>query len=262
MTYPHHDRPLIKLYGERNTGTHYLARLVASNLNARMLENIEPRIIRRTARRLRATEIVRDVYYGFTFRRNLGWKHMNPRTLDELRRLGIDVARLRFIMLTKNPYSWIVSMMRNPYHLGLQKVDDIDAFVARQWPCSRRENMTTASASLIDMWCAKTRRYLTLAGHGQGCIVRYEDLLIDPAAAIAAMASELGVERRSDQFVNIDTSAKRAGRAQGRTFESYRLYYLNEEWRARLTPTAIATINRQLDPDVMRRTGYEIIPTA
>jgi hypothetical protein len=183
---------------------------------------------------------------------------MNPKSLHELRRLRIDLTGLRFIMLTKNPYAWVVSMMRNPYHLGVDRVGDIDELVRRQWPCTRRENMGTMAASLIEVWCTKTRSYLNLVNQAQSCLVRYEDLLIDPAASVTCVASALGLQRRGDAFVNFDLSAKRR-RARGRTFESYRLYYLNEEWRGSLTPAAIATINRQLDAELMQRLDYDII---
>jgi hypothetical protein len=255
-------RPRVKLYGERNTGTHYLARLVRVNLEACPLESIEPRVVRQAARRLRAAEMIRDVYYSLTFRRNLGWKHMNPRTLEQLRQLQIDVSGLRFVLLTKNPYSWSVSMLRNPYHLGVERPITIDELVQRRWRCSRRENMGKASASLIDIWCTKARSYLNLLDEARACLVRYEDLLVDPSASIASVAAQLGLQRRSETFVNVDASAKQEGRAKGRTFDSYRQYYVNEEWRKSLTPTAINAINSQLDPEVMQRIGYAIIRSA
>jgi hypothetical protein len=259
---PANHWPRLKLYGERNSGTHYVARLVASNLEVRLLEPIEPRRVRRAARYLRASEVVRDIYYYLTFRRNLGWKHMNPRSLSELTRLRIDTTRLRFLMITKNPYAWVVSMLRNPYHLGAKGVGNIDELVQGQWRCTRRENMHRTSASLIEVWCTKTRSYLNLVREGQSCLLRYEDLLADPEASMRRVASALAVPMLNEAFVNVDLSAKREGRVQGRTFESYRRYYLNEDWRTRLTPTAIATINRQLDADLVRQVGYEVLDPA
>ena len=256
--HPDHSPP-IKLYGERNCGTHYLTRLMAANLRVRLLQSVEPRFVRRAATYLRAPELVRDVYYGWTFRQNLGWKHMNPQGPDELRRQGIDVDALRFVLLTKNPYSWALSMLRNPYHLGVNGPVDLDQFVTRRWRCPRRENMASSRARLIEMWCTKIRSYCTLVRRARASIVRYEDLLADPAASIASIASSLSLPRRSDAFVNVDASAKKRGRAQGRTFDSYRQYYVEEQWRRNLTPTAIAAINEELDPDLMKQLGYDII---
>jgi hypothetical protein len=252
-------RPRVKLYGERNCGTHYLTRLMAANLDVALLESVEPRYVRRTARYLRRAEIVRDLYYHFAFSRTLGWKHMNPKGPEELRALGVDLERLRFVFLTKNPYSWVVSMLRNPYHLGVKRRVNIDEFVSRRWRCTRRENMGTRSAPLMHVWCTKIKSYFALIDRAAGCVVRYEDLLVDPGASIAAIASNLNLPRRSDIFVNVDASAKRAGREQGRTFDTYRRYYVNEEWRQSLTDTAVATINACLDADLMRRLGYEMI---
>ena len=249
----------IKLYGERNCGTHYLSRLIAANVAVPQLESVEPRAVRRAARMLRAGELVRDMYYRFTFRRNLGWKHMNPWSLDELRRMGIDPAPFRFILLTKNPYSWAVSMRRNPYHLGVGGNLTIDDLVLNPVRCRRRENMGTSSAPLIQVWCTKMRTYLDFLDSAPASLVRYEDLLRDPAAVVADVVTTLSLRRRRDTFVNVDVSAKRAGRAQGRTFDTYRQYYANEEWRKSLTPTAIAAINERLDPAVMQRLGYAVL---
>jgi hypothetical protein len=118
------------------------------------------------------------------------------------------------------------------------------------------------AASLIEMWCTKTKSYLNLVDQARSCLVRYEDVLVNPASSVMTIASALGLQRRTDAFVNLDLSAKRVGLAQGATFGSYQEYYLNERWRASLTPAAIATINRQLDPGLMQRVGYEIIRPA
>jgi hypothetical protein len=259
MNAPVRTLPRVKLYGERNTGTHYFSRLVAANLRVRLLESIEPRIIRRAARHLRRAEVVRDVYFALTFRRNLGWKHMNPKSPQELRALHIDPDAVRFLMLTKNPYPWVISMMRHPYHLGTDRVEDIEQLVRRRWPCTRRENMRDKTAFLIDVWCTKTRSYLRLIEQAHACLVRYEDLLADPASSLSRVASTLGLQKRNESFVNIDLSAKREGRATGRTFESYREYYLKEQWRRALTPAAVAIINSQLDRELVERVGYSII---
>jgi len=259
MNPPDPTWPRMKLYGERNTGTHYLSRLVAANLRVRLLESIEPRIIRRAARHLRGAEVVRDVYFSLTFRRNLGWKHMNPKSPQELRDLHIDPEAVRFLMLTKNPYPWVISMLRHPYHLGAASVKDIEELVRRKWACTRRENMRDKTAFLIDVWCTKTRSYLNLIEQAHACLVRYEDLLMDPASSLSRVASTLGLQPRNETFANIDLSAKREGRATGRTFESYRDYYLNEQWRNALTPAAVEIINSQLDRELVERVGYNII---
>jgi hypothetical protein len=230
-----------------------------ANLKIQLFKNTEPRFLRRVARTTNTGEVARDVYFWLTFRQNLGWKHMNPKSAGQLKQQGIDLDGLRFVFLIKNPYSWAVSMSRKPYHLGVEKVSGIDELVAGEWRCTRRENMTTAAAPLINVWCTKGWSYLNLMGEVPSFVVRYEDLLFDPAASMARLAAALQVERRTESFINHDLSAKRNGRADGKTFEHYRQYYLNEDWRASLTPAAIAAINRQLDPELMRRLGYEVI---
>ena len=101
----------VKVYGERNTGTNYLEKLVTANLDAYILSGIVPRrdpvtFVTRNLRALKPElfagwhEKARDWYFARNFSRDLGWKHMCP----DVGRIGAEhLGKTRFLMLVKEP---------------------------------------------------------------------------------------------------------------------------------------------------------------
>lgn len=254
----------LKLYGERNTGTNYLDQLARANLRAQVLRGQEPRWIWRivppaTLRRLmpgqaeRWIEGIRDVYFERSFARELGWKHMNP----SIERIGPErLATVRFAMVVKNPYAWLLSLFRNPYHVGGRDTS-FEAFLARRLPVmERRENVGPEPLGAVEVWNAKCRGYLALAeAASRATILRYEDFLADEQGTLAAMAESLGIARRGP-FVSIPDGAKGS---DTRSRADYADHYLNERWREKLSPEAVRTVNAGLDPEMVERFGYRLI---
>ena len=131
----------LKVYGERNTGTNYLEQLASENLSVRILSGIVPRRYWQTflTRQLRAVaperfagthEAARDRYFTRTFASTLGWKHMIPAP----EAIGQNnLSEVRFVMLVKNPYSWLLSLYRRPYHGGTKSVS-MEAFLEDSEP--------------------------------------------------------------------------------------------------------------------------------
>ena len=155
----------IKIYGERNTGTNYVSALVALNLAATQVPGGIPPGVRRIHRALPGHQWVRDLYFACTHRRNLGWKHCVPDP-DE-RRLHTwkgEPGALVFVTLTKNPYAWLLSLHRRPYHPAHPRGLDFLTFLQTPWRTFGRDNMGRARlASPVELWNAKNRAYLALA---------------------------------------------------------------------------------------------------
>jgi hypothetical protein len=115
------------------------------------------------------------------------WKHMNPKSLDEGRRFGMDPEMLRFLMLTKNPYSWVVSMSRNAYHLSVR---------------GRVDHRPLPGATLA---VRKTREH----GHDLGIADAY---LLHEGPKLLHLGSA-GARTAQRGIANMDISVKRSGRA-------------------------------------------------
>jgi hypothetical protein len=93
----------IKVYGERNTNTNYIDKLIALNLNVIQIPGIAPASIRKLQRALPGNELVRDMYFYLAYRHNLGWKHTCVKTQARLNQYKLVDSNLLFLTLTKKP---------------------------------------------------------------------------------------------------------------------------------------------------------------
>lgn len=239
----------VKIYGERNTGTSYLEALLARNLHVDCLRGGVPRSIRRL---FPNSEITRDWYFRATEWRNLGWKHAipNPNQRATPRHAS---PRPPFLTLTKNPYAWLHSLYRQPYHARRQ-YSSFKQFLGEPWETVGRENAPAAFSSPVEMWNQKNAAYLRLAGQTTVVHCRYEDLLVDPLGFLDELCGEHGIQPRRRPFENVHEAMKR--RDRGKTFDDYRSYYLNERWRGELDDDCVRLINERLDPEVLSSFQY------
>src|SRR2546422_4502858 len=117
----------LKIYGERNTGTNYLHHLIEENLHVDLLRGVVPDVVMFLQRVLPGRELVRNVYFRWTFGENLGWKHalVNPERLSQCAR-SRDIG---FVTITKNPYAWLLSLYERPYHQNPIEQQSFESFV-------------------------------------------------------------------------------------------------------------------------------------
>jgi len=146
------NKPTIKLYGERNTGTNYLESLIKRNLYVTMLRGDAHPLVQFVSPWL---EWPRDLFFSFTARNNLGWKHAVAVGSEQLQAWNATES-IFFITITKNPYSWLLSMQRRPYHLSNKsKAGSFEKFLQTPWRAVGRENYAGWFETLIDLWNLK-----------------------------------------------------------------------------------------------------------
>jgi hypothetical protein len=239
----------VKIYGERNTGTRYLAKLLVRNLDVELLDGAAPWVLRKL---FGSNEAARDLYFRASYRRNLGWKHAMAPSPEQLWRLAVE--DVLFITLTKNPYAWLLSLHRRPYH-GHTAASFAD-FVQARWPAVGRENSPGGYANPVVLWNEKNRSYLNLGRAACAHNLRYEDLVCDPETVIAGLAQAFDLPRKRAHFQNVDESTKPE---PDKRFGDYRSYYLEERWRSKLDPTVLPLINAHLDEALMAHFGYQMV---
>ncbi|MBW1914379.1 MAG: hypothetical protein JRI86_05510 [Deltaproteobacteria bacterium] len=209
----------IKIYGERNAGTKYLVKL------ARL--NFDVFILRGEARHsfvpsfLRKTEAAKDLFFRMTFSQNLGWKHAIAPDPAYLKKMQIYSNDLLFLTISKNPYSWLLSLFRRAYHQK-KKMDSFEDFLTTPWETVARERSRKEFENPIVMWNEKNRSYLDL--------------------------------RKQGSFMNCLLSTKNKGK---KDYNYYRKYYLQEQWREKLDTNIIKIINKYLDAEIMERFDYK-----
>ena len=181
----------VKIYGERNTGTNYLDALIRKNL---------PSI---TLLKTMASNA-------------LGWKHMlpNPKRINEYKHQDIT----SIITITKNPYSWLLSMYRKPYHYQGDRATTFHQFLKRPWKTLPRDNCPD-QATPIHLWNSKNGYYLNLhkkLHHIQVICLTYEQLLLAPQTTTKLLAQTLNTAIASRiQVPNISV------KGEGYTFTDY-----------------------------------------
>ena len=245
----------IKIYGERHTGTNYLAALVARNIDAQLLPGVAPRLLRAATRVLRLGEWPLDSYSAATRGRNLGWKHRDLSDVGTELPARPDVLA---VILVKNPYSWLVSLHRRPYHTSesSMKVGEVAMarFASTPWKTVSRESGPDEYASPVDMWNVKTAASLAAANLGNAVLVKFEDLISEPEAVVDRLAAATGNTREA-AFVNLTTSTK----DKDVSSEEIQNYYAQELWRADLDEQSLVVINERLSKKVLTSAGYELI---
>lgn len=251
------NRPKLKIYGERNTGTNYLSELIYLNLDVDLVPGTVPKFVQtiQESKFFPGNEFLRDTYFSMRFHKNLGWKHMLVKSPASLRRIRVCTDNLFFVTLSKNPYSWLLSLFKNPYHQNWAEKPDFEKFLTSPWRSVRREHGPHQFMNPVELWNQKNAAYIRLKAELPTVTLRYEDLLSDPEATVTKLAEEFSLRWRQSRFVNLLSSTKEGSK----DFHFYRKYYLEEIWRKELVFRSIEIINDRLAVDVVRHFDYKLI---
>ena len=249
-----HMGKLIKVYGERNTNTIYVSKLIKLNLHVVEVPGIVPPFVLKLQKILPGKELVRDIYFHVTYRNNLGWKHTCVKPLEELSKYKLFKSDLVFLTITKNPYSWLLSLYRRPYHQYYSDRPSFETFLQRPWKTIGRDNTKTVLKSPIELWNIKNKSYLQLKIENTLNITT-ENIFKDPEGVIEKISRQLSIKRISERFINYERSTK----DKSKDSNYYRNYYLSEKWRDELSSDAITIINESVDKNLMSYFGYRIL---
>ena len=245
----------IKIYGERNTNTNYLGKLIQLNLEAVQLAGVAPRYITTIQKILPGKEWLRDLFFSRSFNRNLGWKHSRVRSAAEFRYYNVPNPDICFVSITKNPYAWLLSLYRKPYcHQYSGGRPDFETFLQTRWKTVARDNCEKFLASPVELWNIKNASYTGLADIN-GLNITTESTVQDPEAVIDRISRHFSIDRISSEFRNYERSTK----DESKNFAWYQDYYLNERWRDDISAPATSMINNALDRGLMDYFGYEVL---
>jgi len=253
---------VLKIFGERNTGTRALARTVATLPGVTRRIGTLPRL---TPEQDVVMAIVqakipgrwRNLYRGAirddAFTRGAPddlWKHAVPRLTPGAIKVGAAT-----LIMVRNPYSWALSLCKRPYHQVGPRVEDFAEFITLPWMTERREGTPAVLGSPVDLWSVKVRGSLAYQAEarekGLGCeVIRFEDFVQDPQTVTAAALEKLGLP--TAPLVNVQKNTKR----KGLSVEKLRRRYAEEAWRADLTPETVATVTERIDWDLANKLGY------
>ena len=246
---------LIKIYGERNTNTNHLEKLIDLNLQAVQIAGVVPRYIRNIQKIVPGKNWLRDEYFSRSFKKNLGWKHACAKSAQELKTVDYDEGEICFISITKNPYSWLLSLYRKPYNQQYRDgKPDFETFLRTPWTTEPRDNCKRLLPNPIELWNIKNASYLQLKAIG-GLNLTTESVIDKPESIIDTLSTHFSISLCRDQFLNYEKSTKDSSKNSA----WYQDYYLNERWRGDLSDNAVSTINQSLDLTLMKHFAYKVI---
>ncbi len=252
-------RMKVKVYGERGTGTKFLRQTLLRNgvadlwpgtiaeLGLQGTVTFPGEHDMAAADRAAIREAMIDDVFARSYHLTLGWKHAAPDP-ERLAEAGRDTV---FVVIVKNPYAWVQSMYRKPYHNLLDgNMASLATFIGFPWVCTARDNLRRHCADVIDLWNAKYGAYLDLCERREGLLVRYESLVGD-ADTLDRLRHHLGAP---GPWSLPTTVAGTEG-----DLASHRDHAGREGWRDGLDGPLIDALNRRLDHDLVRRLGYAIL---
>jgi hypothetical protein len=215
----------LKVYGERNTGTRFLAGLLKDNFTTPCLSGAfktdesrqdasmagallkdQPRLLRMVV-----DDKLRNLHHRDHIAKSFGWKHACP-PVEYLRSVPERSATTLFIVIVKHPVHWARSFHKRPYHTYFPSTRRLEFhdFLHHVFIPSGRDNVDAAVyGSPIELYAAKVDGYRRLAGLGVPFeLVRYEELLENVAGALQRLANRYDLGRRRQDWVIESASTK------------------------------------------------------
>ncbi|MBT9317469.1 hypothetical protein [Leptothoe spongobia] len=179
----------IKVFGERNTGTNWLEDLLMKNYDISIIHHreiihtqtteLEKKFVSSLpqSQQVFMQECINDSIFEYKAAHLFGWKH-SAIVADTLKKHP-KFEETGFIFLVKDPYTFIKSLHKRPYHALSKLPKNIDKFLETPWPTLRRDNINTPLLSTpIELWNYKVTSYLDfLEKNSNAILLRYESLL-------------------------------------------------------------------------------------
>jgi hypothetical protein len=242
---------MVKILGERNSCSRYLEQLIVNNLEVRYLRHEAPKLIKDWHGKP-GFEWLRSQFFAATYARNLGWKHHLP-DAQHIARLPASRGVL-FLLCVREPYSFLTSLYKRPYHQNLPPGLSFADFLRRPWQTIPQERAPSTFANPIQLWNTKHRAYLALADRLPSLLIDHRELQEGPAAVMQSIAARMGLAAPST-FQDVTESTKDQGKPKGEILDFYR----QRQWLKQYTPETLAWVNSQLDAEVMRRLNYSLL---
>jgi len=255
---------LIKLFGERNTATRAVLRIIddtpgiASAAATPTHKTDDARLRQEIARvaghldrpwRKIYREAVKDeTFAGYPPLR--AWKHSAPKFDQAYAEQQVSV-----LFTVRNPYSWALSLYRNPYHIMGELPDTIGTFLCRPWLTVARDGIERLLPTPLDLWNRKLAAYLAFIeqAHGQDVpttILKFEDFVTDPPVAFTRAMADIGIDCPDPNYNPAPT------KRMGLSLRRRKKFYGSADWARDLTKVDIQAITERIDWNVAAQFGY------
>lgn len=225
----------IKIFGERNTGTNVIKEMIRINSKSFVLPGTAREVsssigeeisVRKKAGLLSNEEkehMLDEVFSGLGLLRQ--WKHSATRF-----QLNKDINETHFIFTVREPRSWLVGLFKKPYHILVDKPNNLTDFAMSDWRVVARDNVAKAHYKPMALYAEKLYSYIEFINELEEknisySIVRFEDFVQNQKAIFDNLKCYLDSPNTKFSEVNESTKDKT------KDSQFYRKYYGNELWK-------------------------------
>lgn len=203
----------IKVFGERHCGTNAIGYFVGKNFNLKSLQ------------------------YDF-----LGWKHRLAPKKSEWSKF--DIKNCLFIFCIRNPYSWLISMHKEPYFDHYTKLKDLSFLEFIKFSIEDYENS-------IEMWNQKNNSFFRMAQEVPNALIINVEDFHDDQTKFHSLISEI-LKKGNIPFIRMSDYVNGRGKHEGKDIsESLKIPQLDNE--------SIEIINSFLSEEIMKKCKYKIL---
>lgn len=163
--------------------------------------------------------------------------------------VGNDLTK--YIIVVRNPYSWVISYEN--YYMNRASLQNVNIKLTYNHCATRdRSCYVTLWNSVYNKWLEDIPKFYDYS------IVRYEDLLEYPKETLTLIFSRLNLGGAS-KFTAVNEYLNNYAGHPDKEGVFYRKdYYLKKEYMHSFSPESLATINKCLDEELMRKLGYNL----
>ncbi len=249
----------VKIFGERNTGTRAVIRMLRAHAGVSPgfpypavpeLDALEKRVF--ASMEGLHQELFTDALDDIRRSRLAGlsaWKHAAP-VVDE----SYAEKKTSVLFLVRDPYSWIASFFRNPYHARAPLPPTLAGFVEQPWLTMQRDNIEPILNSPMALWTEKLRAYRAFAAAAPvpSTVLHFEAFVLAPVAALGGALERFGIPIAGLKEAGETTKSAGASRRERIAF------YKAKAWEREVSPEAAELINANVDWDVAASFGYKM----
>lgn len=253
-------RHFVKVFGERNTGTRALIRMLGAQDSVTLRPEGVPAALNLAGNRGLRGQI--DTMFTGKLRRQyhdavldmehegacptLDWKHAAPRWGK-----GFVEHRAHVVFCVRDPYSWVISLAKHPYHRH-EKVRNLAEFIERPWLTMRRDNLAPILVSPLELWNQKGRAYLRFRRGAEVPVeeIKFETFVEAPVQEVERVLNAFAIPFEVVREVAVSTKDAKTSYAE------IAAEYRHCAWRRELTHDVVLAINERLDWDVADSFGY------
>lgn len=248
----------LKIFGERNTGTTVLKKIIQANSSTTCYGGTAGQFDKYVSYKVKILKLlsptIAEIYLDYCFRNkglNESWKH--TATLFDSPNF---VQNVSYLFLVRDPRSWILSMYKTRYNLGLRKTDDIkfNEFINKKFIPNKRDNLGLEPLRLLDLYNKKIASYVIFENQLKADKIDYnylnfEKLVLSQREAFLQIKHLLIYPKNN--FSEYAPSTK----TKNKDAKFYQSYYAEKKWIEELADNMIS-IEDQVDWATFNKFGY------